>query len=77
MFGHQISQAGLRVRVATAMIKILRGTGESERRAILSDMLGYNPKVPLVPKSGPIAASIFLAELEESRRQIPDTLGIE
>lgn len=75
MFGHQISQAGLRVNLATSMIRILRGTGESERAAILADMLGYNPNQTVIPRSGAAASAVILSELEQSENVVNDTLG--
>lgn len=68
LFGHNIAQAGLRVNLATTMIQLLRGTGASERHAMLTELMGYDPfNMPIMPRGGPAAAAIILAEIEESK----------
>lgn len=61
LFGHQIAKAAMRRSIAESAIQYLRGTGGGERRAIIREMLGYDPNKAIIPKKS-LAFGAFAAE---------------
>ena len=50
LFGHGIAKAGLKVSLAGQAIRMIRGAdGRMRSNQIMADLLGYDPRAPLIP----------------------------
>ena len=67
LFGHGIAKAGLKVRVATQAFRQIIGLGKSGRQAFLGEMLGYDHTAPFMSRKSVAAASVIIAEIEQSK----------
>ena len=66
LFGHAIAKAALRVSLASKAIELMRRTvGESDKRIMMRDLLGYDPNVPLVPRNTLAYQAIIAGEIDD------------
>src|SRR3990167_5601411 len=65
LFGHAIARAGMKVSLAKQALDFIRGSGRSEHRKLMAELLGYDPSSPLISNTSLAASSIILAEADE------------
>ena len=81
LFGHQIAKAALKVSLATKLIKVMQGTGKSERRALLAELTGIDPSKALIPKSSVYGGAIIADQIsgaieDEMKKKDPEIPSI-
>lgn len=69
MFGHSISQRGLLVRTAANIFRRISQTGPSERRAMLRDMAGVDPRMPMVPPNSAAYAAFLVSQMNQEQEE--------
>lgn len=69
LFGHAIARAALKVSLGAQAISLMKTLSHAQQKALMAELLGYNPYSPVIPLSSVAAGGIVADQIERITEQ--------